>query len=74
MVKGPVKSNSECSVKCPLNINTLKAGMANIISGRPIPISLSFKLSAPKIMQLKWNAEQQILVKDILFCDEPPFM
>jgi len=33
----------------------------------------------PKIMQLKWTschwtAEQRILVKHILFCDEPPFM
>jgi len=43
-------------MNCPLNINTLKAGMANIISGRPIPISLPFKLSAPEIMQVKWTS------------------
>jgi hypothetical protein len=41
---------------CPLNINTLKAGMANIISRRHTPISLPFKVSAPEIMQLKWTS------------------
>jgi hypothetical protein len=38
MVEGPVKSKSGCSMNCPLNINTLKEDMANIVSGRPIPI------------------------------------
>jgi hypothetical protein len=66
-------------INCPLNINTLKADMANIISRRHIPTSLPFKLSAPEIMQLKWTschwtAELSLLVKHVLICDEPPFM